>query len=208
MATFGQRLKGVRTAIEMSQQELADRIGTTKQAISQYENDKRRPDYDTLRKLSDIFYVSSDYLLGKSDSAISVLKNVGEINTRKFRVLGNVSCGEPIFMAEEKELYVEAGADIQADFVLYARGDSMINARINDGDIVFIREQPMVNDGEIAAVAIEDECTLKRFYYDREHSTVTLVSENPRYAPMVFYGERLNQIRVIGKAVAFQSDVK
>ena len=63
---------------------------------------------------------------------------------------------------EEKELYVEAGANIHADFCLKAKGDSMIGARIYDGDIVFIRKQEMVNNGEIAAVMIDDEATLKR----------------------------------------------
>ena len=109
---------------------------------------------------------------------------------------------------EEVDLYVEAGANIQADFCLKAKGDSMIGARIYDGDIVFIRKQPMVEDGEIAAAIIDDEATLKRVYYDQEAGVLQLFAENPQYKTMRFSGEELDHIRIIGKAVAFQSDIK
>ena len=84
----------------------------------------------------------------------------------------------------------------------------MINARIFDGDIVFIKEQSIVNDGEIAAIIIEDEATLKRVYFDQANNTLQLVAENPIYRPLVYTGETLNTIRILGKAVAFQSDVR
>ena len=83
----------------------------------------------------------------------------------------------------------------------------MINARIMDGDIVFIREQSMVDDGEIAAVVIEDEATLKRVYYYREENKLVLQAENPKYRPLVYSGAELDTIRILGKAVAFQSDL-
>lgn len=98
--------------------------------------------------------------------------------------------------------------DIRADFCLRACGDSMINARIYDGDIVFIREQPMVEKGEIAAVIINDEATLKRVYYYPEQNKIILNPENPAYEPFVYVGEELNSIRILGKAIAFQSDVR
>lgn len=84
----------------------------------------------------------------------------------------------------------------------------MINARIMDGDIVFIRRQPEVENGEIAAVAIDDEATLKRFYRDEETGTITLVAENPAYPPMVFTEDNQKKVYILGKAVAFQSDIK
>jgi len=84
----------------------------------------------------------------------------------------------------------------------------MIGARIHDGDIVFIRQQDMVEDGEIAAVLIEDEATLKRVYYDREAGVLQLFAETPQYKTMRFSGEELDHIRILGKAVAFQSDLK
>jgi repressor LexA len=113
--------------------------------------------------------------------------------------------GEPIFAEEQFESYVEAGANIRADFCLKVKGDSMINARICDGDIVFIRKQPDVNDGEIAAVLIGNEATLKRVY--KKKNEIILVAENPAYPPLVYKNEELNEIRILGKAIAFQSDV-
>lgn len=130
------------------------------------------------------------------------------IETRRFPVLGEIACGEPIFCNEERELYVEAGADIKADFCLIARGDSMINARIHNGDIVFIRRQPEVNNGEIAAVVIEDEATLKRVFYYKDENIISLNAENPAYKPMIYRAEELDTIFILGKAVAFQSDVE
>lgn len=84
----------------------------------------------------------------------------------------------------------------------------MINARIYDGDIVFIRKQPIVENGEIAAVIVGDEATLKRVFFYPEKSKLVLNAENSKYEPLVYVGDELNQIRIIGKAVAFQSDVK
>ena len=103
-----------------------------------------------------------------------------------------------------------AGTDIKADFCLTARGDSMINARILDGDIVFIRKQDMVENGEIAAVVVnnDSEATLKRLFYYREKNLLILKAENAAYEDLVYQGEELNQVHILGKAVAFQSDVR
>ena len=100
-----------------------------------------------------------------------------------------------------------AGTDIDADFCLKAKGNSMMGARILDGDIVFIKETDIVNNGEIAAVIIDDEVLLKRFYYFKDENLLTLQSENPQYPPKNYKDEQLNHIRVIGRAVAFQSDI-
>lgn len=83
----------------------------------------------------------------------------------------------------------------------------MINACIKDGDIVFIRSLPEVNNGEIAAVAIGDTATLKRVYYNLEKNQVTLQAENPAYPPLTYVGDELKEIRILGKAVAFQSNL-
>ena len=122
-------------------------------------------------------------------------------------MLGDIACGEPIYASEDRESYIMAGTDINADFCLRAKGDSMIGARILDGDIVFIKKAPTVNNGEIAAVIIGDEATLKRIYYYPQKGKLILQAENPKYEPLVYIGEELNEIRILGKAVAFQSDV-
>lgn len=134
--------------------------------------------------------------------------NIFPVEIHKYPLLGEVACGEPIFMSEERESYGMSGTEIRADFCLKAKGDSMIGARIMDGDIVFIRKQPEVENGEIAAVAIDDEATLKRFYRDEETGTITLVAENPAYAPMVFTSGNQKNVYILGKAIAFQSDIR
>lgn len=131
--------------------------------------------------------------------------NVYPIEKKKFPLLGTVACGQPILATENFEGYIESGSNIHADFCLKANGDSMINARILDGDIVFIRKQEMVENGEIAAVLIEDEATLKRFYMSDDE--IRLVAENPRIKTLHYKKEDLNGIRILGKAIAFQSDV-
>ena len=122
-------------------------------------------------------------------------------------MLGDIACGEPIYANEDRESYVLAGTDIDADFCLKAKGDSMIGARIYDGDIVFIKKQNIVDNGEIAAVVIDDEATLKRVYYERDKNRLTLQAENPKYRPLTYEGEELDHIHILGKAIAFQSDI-
>lgn len=120
---------------------------------------------------------------------------------------GTISCREPIYADEDKENYVLVGTNIHADFCLKCQDDSIINARIHDGDIAFIRKQDIVNNGEIAAIIIDDEATLKRFYYYKDKTMVILKPENPKYQDIILTGEQLDQVKVLGKTVAFQSDV-
>jgi len=110
-------------------------------------------------------------------------------------------------MAEEKEVYVDSTTDVKADFILIAKGDSMTGARINDGDLVFVRQQPEVENGDIAVVAIDDEATLKRFYKYSD-DLIVLRAENPEYKDMEYRPGDHKDIRVLGKAVAFQSDLR
>lgn len=136
------------------------------------------------------------------------ISNIHPVELKKIPLLGEIACGEPIYASEDRESYIMAGADIQADFCLIAKGDSMTGARILDGDIVFIRKQEMVEEGEIAAIVIDDEATLKRVYYDSKNNIIQLVADNPAYKPLVYQGDELNMIHILGKAVAFQSDVR
>ena len=133
--------------------------------------------------------------------------NIYKLGKIKLPMLGKVACGEPIFADEDRESYIMIGTDVGADFCLQCQGDSMINARIHDGDIVFVKKTDIVENGEIAVVIIDDEATLKRFFYYREQNLVILKPENPKYQDIILTGEQLNQVRVIGRAVAFQSDV-
>ena len=141
------------------------------------------------------------------DKKTEINPDILPIKTQKIPLLGEIACGNPIFASEERESYVEVGTDIKADFCLKARGDSMINARIMDGDIVFIRQQNIVNNGEIAAVIIDDSATLKRVFYNRGEQKLVLNAENPKYPPLVYVGEELEKVNILGKAIAFQSDI-
>ena len=119
-------------------------------------------------------------------------------------ILGGIACGEPIYAPAEANMYATLNSDVKVDFALTATGDSMIDAHIFDGDIVFIREQPQVELGEIAAVSIDNEVTLKRVYYYPDENKVILTPANPQYAPMVYTDEQLSNIRIMGKAIAVQ----
>ena len=209
------RLGSLLSELGISQQELADKSGVLKSSISQYLTERATPSNINVGKMAKVLSVDPLWLLGydvpmrkeNSDSGTK-FDNIFPIQVHKYPLLGEVACGEPIFMSEERENYVMSDTDIKADFCLIAKGDSMINARIMDGDIVFIRRQPEVENGEIAAVAIDDEATLKRFYRDEETGTITLVAENPAYSPMVFTEESQKNVYILGKAIAFQSNVK
>lgn len=121
---------------------------------------------------------------------------------KKIPLVGQIACGIPILAEQNIEDYIDLPGHIHADYALTCRGDSMINAGIRDGDVVYIRQQPEVDNGQIAAVMVgDDEATLKRFYFDAD--IITLVAENPRVSPMVFSGSEISRVRVLGLAVGY-----
>jgi repressor LexA len=137
---------------------------------------------------------------GVPGEGLEGIKNLLPIRKKRVPFLGEIAAGVPIFAEEEHDLYVTTEEDIPCDFALRIKGDSMTGANIRDGDIVFIRSQSDVLDGQIAAVSVDDEATLKRVYHAREG--VTLVAENPKYAPMTFREEDALNVRILGLAVA------
>lgn len=207
--SFAKRMKEGMSIKNIKQVDLVEKTGLTKSAISQYLSGKYEPKQKGIYLIAKALDVNEAWLMSHDVPMERVTTkypdNVLKIETRKFPVLGTIAAGEPIIAEEQCEYYVEAGTDIRADFCLKVQGDSMINARICDGDIVFIRKQPDVNDGEIAAVLIDTEATLKRVY--KKDSEIILVAENPAYKPIVYKNEELNEIRILGKAIAFQSNV-
>ncbi|MDO5776531.1 MAG: XRE family transcriptional regulator [Eubacteriales bacterium] len=133
------------------------------------------------------------------------LTRLSDVHKKAIPMLGTVACGTPIYANEEHDSYVLADEDIDADYCLTARGDSMINARIYDGDLIFVKQCDHVENGEIAVVAIGDEVTLKRVYFYAETHTLQLIAENPKYAPLIYRDDELDGVYVIGKALFFQS---
>lgn len=207
---MNRRIRERRLALNLTQEELAHRLGMQKSAIAKYESGRvENIKRSTLAKMSEILECSPAYLMGwdDADSQIPSFDNILPIQTKRVPLLGEIACGQPIFCTEDRESYVEAGTDVKADFCLKARGDSMVGARILDGDLVFIQRDAELESGQIYAVAIDDEATLKRVYYDAKSQVLQLMAENSKYAPLIYTGETLDHVHILGKAVAFQSDV-
>ncbi len=209
---IGKLIKQFREQKGLTQDELAKHIKTTRQTIFKYENGiVTNIPMDKLVIIAKVLDVSPAFLMGwESSNPTNAYRvnNISPICTQKVPMLGEIACGQPIFANEEREVYAEIGTDVKADFCLTARGDSMTGARIFDGDLVFCRSQSSVDNGEIAAVIIGEEATLKRVYYYPEKGKLVLQAENPRYEPLVFVNSELNEITIIGKAIAFQSDIR
>lgn len=202
------RLKDLRKQKGLTLEELADKIGTSKQTIHRYENGTiANIPHEKIKLLAEALGTAPSALMGWDDG-ISSFDNILPISTKLLPLLGTISCGQPVYAAEQHGSYISTSKDMDADFCLRANGDSMIGARIYDGDLVFIKKQESVDNGEIAAVIIDDEATLKRVYYYPEESKIILSPENPKYAPLVYIKDELNSIKIIGKAVAFQSSVR
>ena len=204
---FNENLRAARKNKKLSQKEIAKMLFISQQAYAKYETGTASPNPEVLAKISEILDVSVDELTGRTNFSGKTIASIFPIAKKKIPLLGEIACGEPIYANEDRESYVVSGTDIDADFCLKAHGDSMTGARILDGDIVFIKKTDVVNNGEIAAVIIEDEATLKRVYYYPDAGKLVLSAENPKYEPLVYVGDELNQIHILGKAIAFQSDV-
>lgn len=200
-------IRNRRLELSMTMKEVAERVGVSEATVSRWESgDIENMRRDKIAALAKALQMPPAVIMGWDDASIPSYPNIRPIAKKRYPVLGSVACGKPIYMAEEKEVYVDTTTDVKADFILIAKGDSMTGARINDGDLVFVRQQPEVENGEIAVVAIDDEATLKRFY--KYNDMILLKAENPEYKDMVYTPEDHKEVRVLGKAVAFQSYVR
>lgn len=207
---FQQILKNKRKELGYTLKEIADKIGVTEATVQRWESGNIKSlRHGRITKLAEILEISPAYLMGwvEDDNDGVLYDSLFPIpKIKKIPLLGTIACGEPILAAENIEDEVDIPEHIKADFALRCKGDSMIDARINDGDIVYIKQQPTVENGTIAAVLIGDEATLKRVYISG--NTLTLAPCNSKYQPFFYSEEQLNEIRIIGKAVGFTSLVK
>lgn len=204
MTDFRTRLAQAMAEKNMRAAELSRRTGISKPRLSQYLSGVYVPKADAICAMAQALNINESYLLGTSDSPALP---EGSTSFKALPVIGEIACGVPVFASEEDGGIVVTDADTDADFCLIAKGDSMKDARICNGDTVFIKKADMVANGEIAAVIINDEATLKRVYYYPESEKLMLLPENNNYEPLVFVGKELERIRIIGRAVAFQSDL-
>ncbi len=210
MNEISERLKFAIKQSGLSHRELEIKTGIPHSAIQRYAaGTTDRIPIGRLETLAKALGTTAEHLLGwESQGNLLSFDNIFPVRLQRIPLLGEIACVEPILAEEDRESYVLAGTDIQADFCLRCKGDSMIGARIQDGDIVFIRKQDMVQNGEIAAVIIENEATLKRVNYFPQKNMLILKAENPKYEDLIYTDSELDQIRILGKAIAFQSDVK
>lgn len=211
MIQLYKNIKEKRLLLGMTQTDLAKKLGySDKSMIAKIEKGQVDLPQSKILDFAKALDVSPGDLMGWEDEKkadLSQYDNIMPITTKKVPLLGQIACGKPIYANEDRESYIEAGTELKADFCLKATGDSMINARIFDGDIVFIRKQPTVENGEIAAVIIDDSATLKRVFYHPETDILELKAENPKYPVQTYTNEQLNEIKILGKAIAFQGDV-
>ena len=229
--TIGQVIKEYREANGLSQRQFAKLSKQSNGYISMLEKGENpkngkpiQPSLSVLRDVaaamgipvSELLLMSDDLRVNLAGPVTGIRNEKGEeihvrnlypVNRHRLPLLGDIACGKPVYADEEHESYIEAGSDLEADFCLRAKGDSMTGARIHDGDIVFIKEAPMVENGKIAAVIIGDEATLKRVFYYPDKEQIVLLAENPRYAPLIYKGEELDSVRILGRAVALQTAV-
>lgn len=204
--TAGQRMREKRKELGLSAEYLAQRLGVSPATVYRYENgDIAKLPGKVLEPVSRILGVSPAYLMGWEEDRALPDNLIPLPEMARVPLIGDIACGQPILAQENIEGYVDLPDHIHADFVLRCKGDSMINARIFDGDIVYIRQQPTVQDGEIAAVLVEDEATLKRVRLFPDH--ISLEPENPLYRPIVKWGPEMESVRILGKAVAFTGRV-
>ena len=202
------RIKEIRKSKRVTLEALAAAIGTSKQTVQRYETGViANIPTERIAMMAEALSVTPSELMGWSEQ-YSSYDNIIPLTSKRLPVIGTISCGAPIYAEQEYGDFVQAGGNIDASFCLRANGDSMIGARIFDGDLVFIRAQDSVDNGDIAAVIINDEATLKRVYYYPNESKIVLSPENARYAPLVYTNEELNSIKIIGKAIAFQSVIR
>ena len=201
---FGDILKQLRKQRGLSQDELAALLGTTKQVISRYETKQRVPRLSVVSQFAAKLGVPLSALSGEPDEPHEITTESG---VRRVPVLGGVACGEPIYNPSDGTDFVTIDEDVLCDFALIAQGDAMTGDRIYSGDVVFIRKQDYVRDGEIAAVALDGDVTLKRIRRLCDSSGrvafTQLLPSNPAYSPIDIGGEdETRTVRILGKAVA------
>lgn len=208
MAGFDTRLKELRISKNLSQKKLSEELNVSKSSINMYEHGSRRPDFDTLEKIADYFNVNIDYLLGKSDIPDKTdIKKMPEgmyryNPTHKIPILGKISAGLPLYAEEQLEgyTYTELNSGYEY-FALRVRGDSMNAARMQDGDIIIVRRQNTVDDGQIAVVLVDNEdATVKRFYKNGSVVTLQPQSTNPVHRPQIYDLTKTN-ILILGLVV-------
>ena len=207
----GKRIQQRREELGLNLGDIAKEVGVAVSTIQRYEKGKiEKIKLPVIEAIAKALQVDPAWLLCQTDRMTVSSVEVSSISnliplpqTYRIPLVGEIACGSPILAEENVEEILEIPQHIKADFALRCHGDSMIGVHIHDGDIVYIRQQPDVDNGSIAAVCIENSATLKRVY--KYPDKLFLSPANPQYEPLVYTGDELSQVRILGKAVGFIS---
>lgn len=203
---FGEKLRLARKRANLTQKQLAERIGALHNSVSQWECGISRPTQDMIKLLCAELNITADFLLGIAPApaqltGVPAMPNLISVNTRRVPILGDIAAGKPILAHHVYDEYAAVDSELHCDFALRVAGDSMEPLIYRD-DLVFIQQADDVLDGQIAAVIVDDAATLKRVYHVRDG--LQLISENHRYPPMLLYPEDGYPVRILGRAVSFR----
>lgn len=203
---IGERIKQRRTELKLSQEELSLMLGySSRTSVSKIELGERKVPIEKVAEIAKALQTTSAWLMGWKSAEDKFMDTTLPVKSKSIPMLGKISCGKPSYANEEVGTEVSTLSSTRADFCLVAKGDSMINARIFDGDIVFVRKDVPIQNGDIAVVIVGDEATLKRVYFDADKHKMILQAENSKYQPLVFVGDELKDVAILGKAVALQT---
>lgn len=202
------RLQAALSVANIPAVELSEKTGIPKSSISQYLSGYAKPKQDRIYLMAKALDVSEAWLMGYDAPMERTPPTIPPgfmplPRMVKKPLVGSIACGEPITAEQNIEDYVDVPEGMHCDFCLRCKGDSMIDAGIHDRDVVYIHIQPEVENGQIAAVRIDGEATLKRVFWDAAHQTLTLLAENRNFPPLVYTGTTLATIHIEGKAVGW-----
>lgn len=200
--SISDNIKSLRTQHGMTQLEFGRIAGVSDKAVSSWESSLSIPRMGAIEKISSYFHVPKSVLIDGTNTGNPVPPGFLPLpETERLPLVGRIACGKPILAEENIDDYVDVPKAARATFVLLCQGDSM-SPRIQDGDYVYVRKQPAVENGELAAVRIGTEATLKRIYFSPESpDRLILQAENPAYAPMIYTGQELEDVSIEGKIV-------
>lgn len=206
--SIAENIKRIRLEHGLSQTELGKIAGVSDKAVSTWELGIKVPRMGAVEKMATYFGIAKSVIVDDAQPAdpsappTPIPPGVEPMpKMKKIPRIGSIACGDPITAEQNIEKMVDVPENIRCDFSLTCHGDSMVDAGIHDKDVVYIRIQPEVENGQIAAVRIGEEATLKRVYYSG--GTLTLMPANPAYAPMVYTGPQLEEVRIEGRAVGW-----
>ncbi len=208
MSSLAEVLSTRRKELGLTLLQIADKMNVSEATVQRWESGNIKSlRHEKISRLADILHVTPSALMGWEDLSELPASNIIPMpSTYRVPLIGTIACGQPITAIEDACEFAEVPDYIHADFALRCKGNSMINARIFDGDIVYIRKQEDVENGEIAAVRIADEATLKKVYL--YSNRIILEPANPTFEPLIYREEEMNQVQILGKAVAFTSMIK